>query len=66
MNSDNILCLKTPFSNSKDTLGDKISNDVNAIVQELDSQNGCFYLVIRKQTMTGKGRMAKLLLQMFS
>lgn len=31
--------LKHPFSNRKDNLGNKISNDVNAIVQELQNQN---------------------------
>ena len=41
MNSDNKIysALKRPFSNRKDSLDDKISNDVNSIVQELKSQN---------------------------
>lgn len=41
MNSDDKIysALKHPFSNRKDNLGDKISNDVNSIVQELKSYN---------------------------
>lgn len=41
MNSDNDIysALKHPFSSRKDNLGDKISNDVKVIVQELHNQN---------------------------
>ncbi len=41
MNPDNKIysALKHPFTNRKDNLGDKISKDVNKIVQELKRQN---------------------------
>lgn len=41
MSIDNKIyaALKLPFANRKDNLGNQISNDVNAIVQELQNQN---------------------------